>query len=312
MRKSVPLLALVLVGCGQQAQDRGGGGEGSVATETTTMDVSEPPPPVAAPMSPASTRSAGPNVSPTAAPGVAFNYRYAFGLPAEAISAVQEQHAAACEQLGINRCRITGMRYRVVNERDVEAMLAFKLDPAIARRFGKQSADAVIRSDGMLIDAEITGTDAGAQIKAAAKTEAELGEELRRIEQQLGRPGIRSEERVRLEYDAQQLRQQIRAARDNQTEQRESLAVTPMVFEYGAGESAPGFDDGPSIPRALDSARENFVGGIAMLIVLVVTLLPWAVFGLLAWLAFRLVRPWVRRLLTVTPPPVTAEEGRQP
>ena len=68
--------------------------------------------------------------SPTAAPGVAFNYRYAFRLPAERVAEVQEQHAQACEQLGVARCRITGMLYRLVNDDDIEAMLAFKLDPA--------------------------------------------------------------------------------------------------------------------------------------------------------------------------------------
>ena len=39
----------------------------------------------------------GPNVGPTAAPGVAFNYRYAFRLPAERIAQVQEQHAPVGE-----------------------------------------------------------------------------------------------------------------------------------------------------------------------------------------------------------------------
>ncbi|HMN84711.1 MAG TPA: hypothetical protein PKA74_01795, partial [Bauldia sp.] len=64
----------------------------------------------------------------TAAPGVAFNYRYAFSLPAGQIAAAQEAHAAACEQLGIARCRITGMRHQLLGENRVEAMLAFKLD----------------------------------------------------------------------------------------------------------------------------------------------------------------------------------------
>ncbi len=311
MRRSVALLALVAAGCGQQQDDNRRSGESDLMTMdasepaadvqmSTRTSVAPPPPP------------AGPNVSPTAAPGVAFNYRYAFGLPSERIAQVQEQHAAACEQLGINRCRITGMRYRVLNDEDVEGMLAFKLDPAIARGFGKGGVEAVTRADGKLIDAEITGTDVGSQLKAAAKSEAQLTEELRRIEQQLARPGIRSDERVRLDYDAQQLRQQIRASRDNQDDQRESLATTPMVFEYGAGDRAPGFDNGPSIPRALDSARDNFVGGIAMLIVLLVTLLPWAAFALLAWALFRLVRPFVRRVLTVREPSVEPAPEERP
>ena len=84
-------------------------------------------------------QAAGPNISVTAAPGVAFNYRYAYRLPNARISAAQETHATMCEKLGITRCRITGMRYSLVNERDVSASLEVKLDPAIARNFGKDA-----------------------------------------------------------------------------------------------------------------------------------------------------------------------------
>ena len=47
---------------------------------------------------PAAERAAAPGVDVTAAPGVAFNYRYAFRLPSENISGVQEAHAQACEK----------------------------------------------------------------------------------------------------------------------------------------------------------------------------------------------------------------------
>ena len=54
--------------------------------------------------------ASAPGVNVTSAPGVAFNYSYAFRLPGNRISQVQEAHAAACEKLGIDKCRITGMR----------------------------------------------------------------------------------------------------------------------------------------------------------------------------------------------------------
>jgi len=103
-------------------------------------------------------------IAVTAAPGVAFSYHYAFRLPSARIAAAQEAHAQACEKLGIARCRITGMRYRLLGENNVEAMLAFKLDPAIARAFGKNGIGVVEAAQGTLVDAEITGTDAGAEI----------------------------------------------------------------------------------------------------------------------------------------------------
>jgi hypothetical protein len=131
MRRSLPLIALLLA-----TACSGGREETRTSTEDLkTYSVSEEPPPgeMAPPPPPVvsadTSRVAGPpGIGPSAAPGVAFNYRYAFRLPGERISAVQEQHAAACEKLGLDRCRITGMRYRLLGEEDVEAMLAFKLD----------------------------------------------------------------------------------------------------------------------------------------------------------------------------------------
>jgi hypothetical protein len=289
MRRFVPLLGLLLAttACGG-----GGNQERRSSEDLRTMDVSEersfsvnssaphaPPPP--------------PGVSVSAAPGVAFNYRYAFRLPGERIAAVQEQHAAACEKLGLDRCRIIGMRYRLVDQDDVEAMLAFKLDPAIARSFGKAGIDLVTRSEGMLVDSEISGEDAGAEIQAASRSEAEYAEELERVEQQLARAGLKSAERAELQAQADRLRQSIRAVRANRADRQESLAKTPVVFNYGSGDLVPGFDDRSPIRTALERAGDNFVGGLATLLVVGLTLLPYA---LVALLLFWLYRRFGRRV----------------
>src|SRR2546421_664985 len=91
----------------------------------------------------ASDTSSPPNISPTAAPGVAFNFNYDFNLPDERISATQEAHASACEKLGIAHCRITGMSYAVDQNEQVSAKLELKLDPLIARQFGKSAQQLV-------------------------------------------------------------------------------------------------------------------------------------------------------------------------
>jgi hypothetical protein len=230
-----------------------------------------------------------PGISPTAAPGVAFNYRYAFRLAGDRISAVQEQHAAACEKLGIARCRITGMRYRLVGNRDIEGMIAFKLDPASAREFGKQGIAAVTRAEGMLVDAEIDGEDAGARIAAATRGEGQLGDEVKRVEAQLAKAKSGTE-RAELQVQAQQLRDQIRATRTEKSEQQESLATTPMVFNYGSGDLVPGFDGRSRIRLALDNAANNLVDGITWIFVALVTLLPWALLALLGWWGWRRLR----------------------
>jgi hypothetical protein len=250
---------------------------------------------------PARLALAGPEIAPTAAPGVAFNYRYAFRLPAQRIAAVQERHAQMCERLTVARCRITGMLYRVVDDRTIEAMLALKLDPAIARLFGRQGVEAVVRAEGMLTESEISGSDAAGAIRAAGRSLAELEAELARNQARLGQR-LSAEERAGLENEAQMLRGQIRALRESREAQQESLATTPMTFRYGSGDLVPGFAERPTLGQALARSGDNFLAGATMLLIVLVTLLPWLIALALGGWVFRAV--W-RRL----PPPATPAES---
>lgn len=257
------------------------------------MLIREPPP--ARSMSLPRVEAAGqlatsvPDVSPTAAPGVAFNYRYAFRLAAPRIASVQEEHVRNCERLGVARCRVTGLLYRVVDSRTVEARLELKLDPAIARRFGRTSVDSVVRAEGMLAENEISGTDAAGAIAAAGRGLAESTAELARIEARLRALTADSAERPELEYRALGLRERIRALRDGREAQQEALATTPMLFQYAAGELVPESAE-PGLRAALARAVDNFASGISVLLIVLVTLLPWALTALAAWLLIRFAR----------------------
>jgi hypothetical protein len=314
MRKSLLAagLAALLASCGG-AEEREGGSNPSMSMESpTTVQESAatpPPPPGRTQTFDAQDRAAGPQVSPTAAPGVAFNYSYAFRLAADRIAAVQERHAARCEQLGTNRCRITGMLYRVRGENDIEARLQFKLDPAIARVFGREGVGVVTENQGLLVESQITGTDAGAQIRQAGRSIAELEADLARVEQRLAASGLSRAERERIDYEAQQLRQTIRAARQTREDVAETLATTPMTFVYGSGDLVPGFAEDRPIGDAVEQAGENFVAGIAVLFVIVITLLPWALFALLGWLVYRWVRRRWERQGTAPAPEAAATEA---
>lgn len=269
MRKAFGFTCLALLAaCSQGPQNRG---DRSGQADTSASDTAE--------------RSAAPGITPTAAPGVAFNYRYAFRLPAERIAGVQEEHAAACEKLGLDRCRITGMSFRRNRDNDIEGRLDLKLDPAIARAFGKQATEAVTHSDGLVAEQLITGEDAGSAIVAANRGEAQQGDDLRKIEAQLARPGLRSAERAELQAQAQQIRDAIRASQATKSEKQESLARTPMTFAYESGEMAPGFR------RSLSNGLANLVGGAQVLLTLAITLLPWILLGILIWWAIRRFRP---------------------
>jgi hypothetical protein len=233
----------------------------------------------------ASDEAGPPGIAPTAPPGVAFNYRYAFRLPAAKISPVQEEHAASCEKLGVARCRITAMHYERRGEDDIEAQLAFKLDPALARAFGKQGIDAVTRAEGELAQADITGTDVGSEIAEGARGESQLREELERVERQLAGPGRGSAERAQLQQQAQDLRNTLRVGQAEQTGRREQLASTPVTFDYRAGHTHG------RLREAAEDAGDNFVGALTLLLIVLVTLLPWAVAAVMIWLGLR----WLNR-----------------
>ena len=270
MRKAFPVFAaLLLVGCGGQETSGSAPSHDAVGADADNQ----------------LTAPAPPEVGPTAAPGVAFNYRYAFRLPGLRISAVQEQHAAACEKLGVSRCRITGMHYAQNGPDEIEAQLAFKLDPALARAFGREGIAVVTRASGELRSADITGTDVGAEIEAGNRQGSDIGDELARIEQQLARPGLSARERTELQQQAQALRQSARTNQNQQTDRRAQLATTPMVYDYQAG------DTGGPIARAMRDSAKMFERSLASMIVIILTLLPWIVLALLIWLLLR----WINR-----------------
>lgn len=252
-----------------------------------TSDVAEPP--------------AG--VAVTAAPGVAFNYRYAFSLPAPKIAAAQETHAAACERLGVARCRITGMRYRLAGENAVEAMLTFKLDPTLARAFGKEGIAAIQQAEGRLVDAEITGTDAGAEIARLAAERGRARDELARIDRELARTNLSAGERAELQRQRADLMAQIEAAQSASGAQRESLANTPMTFDYRSGPAVRGFDASAPLSSALDLLAGSAQATLAFVLGALAILAPPGLvlgLGLLVW---RWLRPRIRRAQPASVPP---------
>ena len=314
MRRSLPLLVLLLAGtasCGRggpnpQVREPAGGGSfaGNAVSEAA-------PAPSSMSADSAQGRAAGgPNISPTAAPSVAFNYRYSFALAAGRVAELQERHAAMCEALTVARCRITGMHYQVIGPEDIQARLELKLDPSVARHFGRQATDAVLQADGMLTENEISGVDVGSQIRQSGTDITRLQADLARIEQQLARRDLEPEERAELQSQAEQLREQIRALGDQRQAQQESLATTPMVFNYGSGDLVPGYRPPQSIGEALGHAGEDFKAGGTALLAFLIRAAPWLITILLiALIALYVRRRWPRKAEpeTTTPEPAPAE-----
>lgn len=228
-----------------------------------------------------------PGVAITAAPGVAFDYRYAFRLPAAKIASAQEAHAQACEKLGVNRCRIIGMRYSLERGDGVEAMLAFKLDPALARVFGREGISAIEAADGMLTDAAITGTDAGAQIADLEQTDSSLAKASTQIDHELARQDISPDARAELAQQRATLDAKRRDAQQQAKQQQATLASTPLTFVYHSGTVVRGFGGYAVLAEAADTAGASAQWTLAILFGAIALLGPPAIALLLALLAWR-------------------------
>ena len=279
MRRSLPLLVLLLAGtasCGRGGPDPRNREPGGQSFSANASSEAAPPAPASVAADSAQGRAAGgPNISPTAAPGVAFNYNYSYALAAQRVSELQEAHAAMCERLTVARCKITGMRYEVLSPDDIRARLELKLDPAVARHFGREATGAVIQAGGELTESEISGVDAGSQIRQAGTDIERLRADLARIEQQLAGRTLEPEERAELQAQAAQLREQIRALGDQRQAQQESLATTPMVFNYGSGDLVPGYRPPQSLGEALGKAWVDFKEGATALVTFLIRAAPW-------------------------------------
>ena len=239
--------------------------------------------------------ASGPAIAITATPGVAFRYAYDFRLPAARISSAQEAHAQACEALGIGRCRITAMHYSVGRgANDIDASLDFKLDPAIARKFGSGGIDTVVKAGGKLGSTDITGTDAGGAIKAIEDASARQRADLTRIEAQLAKLPPKSAERITLQQQANALRQSLNANVANRGAQLESLATTPMHFDYCTTENFAGFDTASPIGMALALGAQSFLAAMSLLTIVLAGGLPWALLFGTGWWLWRQFR---KRLL---------------
>lgn len=257
----VAAAALLIAGCSQgggpqEAQDSGG-----------IRDLAE-----------------APDVSPTAAPGVAFRYFYRFELPDEGISAVQEKHASRCESLGVSRCRITGLNYSVNGDNAVSASLTVKLAPEIARQFGKDAVADVKQADGRLQSTEFTGEDTEPVTTEASRQQSDIRARIADIEKQLASTS-KDNERAQLQSQLNELKSQLSNTQSRIEGAKAQVASTPMTFNYYGRGGITGFRANP-----VREAGRLFVASVVTMIDLVLrllaVLLPWVVLiGLLVLFA---------------------------
>lgn len=227
-----------------------------------------------------SSKSYTPDINPSAAPGVAFTYGYEFDVPQKSVSAVQEQHAAACEHLGPARCRITGMRYSVERNGSVYASLDVKLDREIARAFGRDGVSAVEKAGGKLTSASIEGEDVAPAIAVASQQSDDAAKRRDEITKRLAQPGLGDRERTELQTQANALQETEQQAKTDRSNSEARLAATPMTLRYN-GVSGLALSDNPFA----DAAGATFDSTKAMVATVLLVLgytLPWILLAISA------------------------------
>jgi Domain of unknown function (DUF4349) len=260
-------------------------GEESTQTEALAVQNDLPVTELAEESADASAMKA-PGIPASAAPNLAFEYRYAFKLPDDKIGAVQEEHAEACEVLGSARCQIVDYRYAQAKENDVDAMLAFKLDPAIARKFGRDAIASVEKAEGVLADGNVTGTNVGGAIEDSQGRSALLQAQLERLELRL-KAKLPAKERSGLQDRAEEIRRELDNEADGRSKGEVKLAMTPVQFTYTSDGGVPGFGKDNPFATAFDVSANSFATMISFVLMLAGALAPWALLLFLIVLALR-------------------------
>lgn len=272
---ALPLLALVSA-CSQDAQEE--------PAETEAVDVQQEAPAaeekVAAEAAnePIASRGGGAvfnkpaAVSPSVAPGVAFQYQYDFRVPGEKIEAVQDEHAAACETLGLSRCQITGLSFNQSENGYPQGRMEFLLDPAIARKFGRDAIASVEKAEGVLATSNVQGENVGDEITTSQVRSAGIEAEVKRIEARLAGKGLANDERVELRRRAEELREMLGGEKEQRRAGERRLATTPVAFNYSGNMGIGGSD---TFGDAWSASSNSMTTMLSVMLMFFGVMLPW-------------------------------------
>ncbi len=254
-------MALALIGCSEKKA------EDAAITDTSTAET--------AATEASADAATAPRIGIEAAPGVAFDYAYTFRLADDRISKIQEEHAAACETLGVQRCRIADVRYQLTDEKLVEAQTQFKLDPGIARKFGANAIASVEKAEGVLADASVAGEDVGTEILASQQRSAGSEAEIARLEERLKSGGLDKRERAELLAQIGQLRGEIGNERQARRSGEARIAWTNVAFNYVSNGGLPGIGHENPFASAGETLMRSGSTALTFVLTLGAALLPW-------------------------------------
>jgi len=211
-----------------------------------------------------------------ASTGTGFDYRYAYRLPGNRLKGVLQSNADACDRLGPARCRILSMRYRVDDANHTKAVLTIRIDPSIARNYGDAVTNNVTGSDGVLVDTEITGSDATTQARSTAVVNR-LRERLSNVQSMRTPEGAAR---------AQRITAALAEIAESEASQGQSLATAPLLLTYESSNALTGLGSSSANYR---NAGQTLNNTLAQLVVILASIGPW----LLLMLVVVLILRWI-------------------
>ncbi len=218
--------------------------------------------------------SAAPDIGLTSAPGVAFSYDYRFGLESGKIATLQERHAAACEALGIDKCRITGLSFSRRGADTADGSLELALAPDLARKFGRDAIAAVEAAKGTVAAIDIKGENKNPTLEKSTNDINAARAEHTRLEAQLSQGKLSDATRVELlRQIAGQKAAELEAQSQGETA-RKTLVTTPMRFIYSTNGFLPGISLDRTAWSALSFAGVLLNGLFALIVVLAALAIP--------------------------------------
>lgn len=240
-----------------------------------------------------STEAAGgdqpPVIDASIAPGVAFDYQFAFSLPEKGIAAMQSEHARLCARIGVSQCRVVGLTFNKLRTGDVDADMAFKLDPALALSFTRDATDLVNRADGKLETSQVQGSNVGDSIVQDDRSVQAQKAELARLTAEQKIPGLSKARRDEISRELAAIRNALNRAKLERDNKVESLATTPVRFSYEPNETILGFGRESPVQQGLSSSSASLNAFLTFVALVVGTLWPWALAGFgIFWLIRRL------------------------
>lgn len=209
-----------------------------------------------------------------ASTGTGFDYRYAYRLPGNRLKGVLQSNADACDRLGPARCRILSMRYRVDDANHTRAVLTIRIDPAIARNYGDAVTNNVTGSDGVLVDTEVTGSDATTAARSTAVV-SRLRDRLSNAQ------GMRTPEGV---ARAARIQSALAEIAESEASQGQTLATAPLLLTYESSNALTGLGSSDANFR---NAGQTLQNTLAQLVVVLASVGPWLLLMLLVVLLLR-------------------------